>query len=111
MTYLPLHIDVRSVRDLLDSREEFLLLDCREPDEYRHVRIEGATLLPLSETPTRVGELERYRNQRIIVYCHRGTRSLQLTQWLRERGFNQVQNMMGGIDAWALLIDTNLPQY
>ncbi len=111
MTQLPLHIDVRSVLDLLDSPDEFLLLDCREPNEYEHVRIEGAKLLPLSEASARLAELGPYRNQHIIVYCHRGTRSLQLTQWLREQGFAKVQNMMGGIDAWALLIDTSLPRY
>ena len=108
---LPLHIDVRSVLDLMDGGEDFLLLDCRQPEEHRLVRIEGAQLLPMSEAPARLADLAPHRDRRVVVYCHHGSRSLQLTQWLREQGFSKTQNMMGGIDAWALLIDTSLARY
>jgi rhodanese-related sulfurtransferase len=111
MSDLPLLIDVRSVKDLLDSGERFLLLDCREPQEHAQACISGAKLLPMKETPTRLAELEPYRQQRIVVHCHHGGRSLQVAQWLRGQGFAQVQSMTGGIDAWALLIDTSLPRY
>jgi adenylyltransferase/sulfurtransferase len=111
MSDFPLHIDVRSVKDLLDSDEDFLLLDCREQDEYDLVRIDGARLFPLSEAANWVDELHPFRDRRIVAYCHRGIRSLQLTQWLRSQGFAKVQNMMGGIDSWSLVIDTRLPRY
>jgi rhodanese-related sulfurtransferase len=107
----PLHIDVRSVKDMLDAGEDVLLLDCREADEYARVHIDGARLLPMSEAAMCVAELEPLRERHIIVHCHHGGRSLQITQWLREQGFRKVQNMMGGIDAWSLLIDTSLPRY
>jgi rhodanese-related sulfurtransferase len=108
---LPLQIDVRSVQDLRDAGEDFLLLDCREPDEHATVRIEGAKLLPMNETAGRIGELEPYRNRRIVVHCHHGKRSQQVAQWLRGQGFTKVQSMTGGIHLWALLIDTSLPRY
>lgn len=111
MTALPLQIDVHSVKDLLDAGDDFLLLDCREPGEYAQARIAGAKLLPMNETPGRIGELESYRHKRIVVHCHHGQRSLQVTQWLRGQGFAQVQSMNGGIHLWSLLIDTSVPRY
>jgi rhodanese-related sulfurtransferase len=111
MTDLPMYVDVQSVKDLLDTGEDFLLLDCREPDEHAIVRIAGSKLLPMNETPTRIGELEPYRGKRIIVHCHHGKRSMQVTQWLRGQGFSKVQSMTGGIHLWSLLIDTSLPRY
>ncbi len=111
MNSYPLHIDVRSVKELLDGGEDFLLLDCREQNEYDLVRIDGSRLIPLGEIPGRLAELEPYRDKRIVAHCHHGGRSLQITQWLRNEGFSNVQNMMGGIDSWALLIETHLPRY
>ena len=111
MTDLPLHIDVNSVKDLLDSGEDFLLLDCREPHEHALARIEGAKLLPMQEIASRLAELEPHRHGRIVVHCHHGGRSLKVTTWLRSQGFANTQNMSGGIDAWSLLVDTALPRY
>ena len=111
MPDLPLHIDVHSVKDLLDSSENFLLLDCREPQEHALVRIDGAKLIPMQEIASRLAELEPHRKGRIVVHCHHGGRSLKVTTWLRGQGFTQAQNMSGGIDAWSLLVDTSLPRY
>ena len=111
MPDLPLHIDVHSVKDLLDSGENFLLLDCREPQEHALVRIDGAKLIPMQEIASRLAELEPHRKGRIVVHCHHGGRSQKVTTWLRSQGFTQVQNMSGGIDAWSLLVDTSLPRY
>ena len=88
-----------------------LLLDCREQNEFDHVNIEGATLLPMSEIQQRISELEEHREREIIVYCHHGMRSLNVAQWMRQQGFNKVQSMSGGIDQWALKIDPSLVRY
>jgi len=108
---LPLHIDVRSVKDLLESDEDFLLLDCREPHEHAVARIEGAKLVPMNEIPARLAELEPHRQRRIVVHCHHGGRSLRVAMWLRGQGFALTQNMTGGIDTWTLLVDTSLTRY
>jgi len=110
-TEYSLNVDCSSVKQMLDDGDEFLLLDCRNPDEFQTVQLEGAQLIPMGELPERVGELEAFRDQRIVVYCHLGGRSLQVTEWLRQLGFNKAQNMAGGIDAWASTIDTTLPRY
>ncbi len=109
--FLPLEIDVQAVKRLLDSGDDFMLLDCREPDEREFVKIEQAVFVPMGDIPTRVDELEKYRRKRIVVHCHFGGRSLQVVQWLRGQGFAHAQNMKGGIDAWSAEVDPSLPRY
>jgi rhodanese-related sulfurtransferase len=107
----PLETDVRTVASKLKTPEGLLLLDCREQDEYNQVHIGGALLLPMSELAQRVAELESHRDREIVVHCHHGGRSLRVARWLREQGFERVQSMAGGIDAWSLEIDPSLPRY
>ena len=107
----PLEIDVNEVKQLLDSEEELLLIDCREQNEYDHCRIDGSTLIPLGEIPDRVAELEDFREKTIVVHCHHGGRSLRVVHWLRENGFETAQNMMGGIHDWSQQIDPSVSQY
>ena len=108
---LPLEIDCQSVKQMLDSGEDFLLLDCREADEHVLAAIAGATLLPMSQITERLAELEPHRQRRVVVHCHHGGRSLRVAQWLRQQGFGQAQSMSGGIDRWAMEIDSSVPRY
>jgi rhodanese-related sulfurtransferase len=108
---LPLEISVLDVKNLLDEGEEFFLLDCREPGEHATAKLDSAVLIPMGEITSRVAELEPVRNRRIIVHCHHGGRSMQVTQWLQQQGFPKVQNMAGGIDAWSVEIDSNVARY
>lgn len=96
---------------MLQAGDDFLLLDVRETDEYAVARINGSLLLPMSELANRVGELEQHRERLIVVHCHHGGRSLQITRVLRNNGFGKVQNMAGGIDAWSQLIDNSVTRY
>lgn len=106
-----LEIDVQAVKSLMDGAEPMLLIDCREQVEYDHCRIERAVLLPMNETLGRVSELEAHRDSRIVVHCHHGSRSMQVVNWLRSQGFAGAQNMAGGIDAWSLQVDPEVPRY
>ena len=108
---LPLEIDVRGVKKLIDEGADFFLLDCREPSEYAIAKLDAAVLIPIREIPSRLPELESVRDQRIVVHCHHGGRSMQVTQWLRQQGFAKVQNMTGGIDAWSHEIDSTVARY
>ena len=65
----------------------------------------------MSEIQQRIGELEEHRKRSVVVYCHHGGRSLQVAQWMRSNGYTQAQSMAGGIDKWAIKIDTTLPRY
>ena len=111
MNQLPDEIQVSEVKQLLDDQADFLLLDCREQNEFDFVRIEGSTLLPMSEIQQRVAELAEHRDRRIVVHCHHGGRSQQVTAWLRQQGYQDTQNMVGGIDVWSQEIDGSLPRY
>lgn len=108
---LPPEITVQEVRSLLDGKADFLLLDCREREEWDLVRIEGAQWLPMSEIQARLDELEEHKERRIVIHCHHGMRSLQVSTWLEGQGYRQCQSMSGGIDAWSVTVDPELPRY
>ncbi len=109
---LPLEIDCHSVQQKLAAgAADFVLLDCREPDEYALVHIDQAVLLPMSQLQARLSELQPHREKQIAVHCHHGGRSLKVTQWLRSQGYQRVQSMAGGIDQWAQQINPTLTRY
>ena len=108
---VPLETDCFSVRDKLARGGQFLLVDCREQDEFDLVHIAGAALIPMSQLGDRVGELAPYRDWDLAIHCHHGGRSLRVAQWLRELGFAKAQSMAGGIDQWAVEIDPGLHRY
>ena len=110
-TLRPLEISCEEVRDHLRGGHPCLLVDCREQPEFEIAVIDGALLLPMSQIAQRVGELDGYTGQHVIVYCHHGGRSAQVAAWLRSIGFPDAQSMAGGIDRWATTIDPSLPRY
>ena len=93
----------------MDAGEPFELIDVREPFEYEIARIDGAKLIPLGEITERSGELTG--EQPIVVHCHSGKRSAQAARLLQQRGFANVYNLDGGIDAWSDQIDPDVPKY
>lgn len=107
----PIEIDVHTAKQLIDSEDDCLLLDVRQPDEFETAKIDGSKLIPMGELRDRLSELDGNRDSRIIVHCHHGGRSMRVTEALRSAGFEKVQNMAGGIDAWSLEIDDTVPRY
>ncbi|HXH06481.1 MAG TPA: molybdopterin-synthase adenylyltransferase MoeB [Vicinamibacterales bacterium] len=102
-------ITVEELKGRLDRGEAVFVLDVREPSEYRINRIAGSTLIPLGELPRRLEELDRHRD--IVVHCKSGMRSAKAVALLRERGFERVWNLKGGILAWIERIDPSQPRY
>jgi len=88
---------------------DLLVLDVREPHEYEIARIEGAKLVPLSQLPDRLGDLDGHRE--IVTHCHHGARSLKALEILKAAGFSKVRSLRGGIDAWSVNVDSNVPRY
>lgn len=85
------------------------LIDVRDAHEYEICRISGSRLLPLRELPDRVNEFNL--TDEYIFHCHTGVRSARAVSLLRELGFKRVKNLTGGIDAWAVEIDSSIPRY
>lgn len=75
------------------------ILDVRTPAEYAQGHVAGARLLPLQELPERVGEVPQDRP--VYVICHSGNRSAQASQILAKRGYRNIHNVDGGMNAWA----------
>ena len=98
------------VKGKLATREPFTLLDVREPWEFETAKISGAKLMPMGEVPSRAHQ-ELDPEDHIVVMCHHGVRSMNVTVWLRQQGFENVQSMRGGIDAWSRQVDPKVPLY
>lgn len=103
-------ITVEEVKSKLDQGEQFLLLDVREPWEFEVAHMNGAKLMPMGEVPARAHQ-ELDPEDHIVVICHHGVRSMNVTAWLRQQGFEKVQSMRGGIDAWSRRMDQKVPVY
>lgn len=106
-----LEVSPADVKQMLDNDEPIVLIDCRRPNEYEFARIDGAKLFTLEKLPELLPDLEDYADERVIIYCHHGVRSLQMTSILRQQGFADVKSMAGGIDLWSQMIDPNVPRY
>lgn len=94
----------------LPAAERPRLIDCREPEEWDIVHIDGAELIPMGEIPLCIEDLGNSPNG-LVIYCHLGMRSLRATQFLRGHGLANTFSMGGGIEAWTNEIDPELPRY
>jgi sulfur-carrier protein adenylyltransferase/sulfurtransferase len=101
----------REVKAMLDKKEDFVFIDCRLPHEYAITKIEGAKLIPLQQLNAHLAELRMVDDQKIIVHCRSGGRSLQFAEILRRQGFDDVRSMAGGILLWNKDINPGGPQY
>ena len=90
----------------LINRENALILDVREDNEYREGHIVNSLHIPVGYLGDRMKELEKYKDRPIIVGCRSGQRSSQACAMLKKQGFDAVYNLNGGIMAWK---NDNLP--
>ncbi|MCK5898933.1 MAG: rhodanese [Methylococcales bacterium] len=101
-------ISAPKLKSLLGD-ESILFLDVRELNEYEFSRIEGSVLIPLNELPDYVHMLEV--GQQIVLICHHGIRSQQAAGYLETQGFTDLSNLVGGVNAWAIECDPEMPRY
>jgi rhodanese-related sulfurtransferase len=104
-----IEIAPRDVKDLLTRSEKLFFVDVREKWEYDTSRIEGATLIPMREIPANLARLEEAGE--VVLFCHNGMRSLDAAAWLRSQGVESARSMAGGIDRWAVEVDSKVPRY
>jgi len=103
-------ITPEEVKMKLDRGESFTLLDVREPWEVETAHMGAAKLIPMGDVPSRAHQ-ELDPEDHIVVICHHGVRSMNVTAWLRQQGFEKAQSMRGGIDAWSRQVDGKVPTY
>lgn len=102
-------ITVQELKQRLDAGSKPFLLDVREPYEYSMAKLEGSVLIPLGTLPQSLEQLDQ--NAEIVAYCHHGMRSADAVGFLVQQGYTNVKNLVGGIDAWSVQVDSSVPRY
>ena len=102
-------ITVHELNELRESDKNIQILDVREDTERDHAHINGSIHIKLSEIADRYHEIDKNKN--VFVMCHTGTRSQAVVKWLKSQGYEHCVNVLGGIDAWAALIDRDIRRY
>ena len=98
------------LKTMLENNSDIVVLDVREPWEFETARIENSCHIPMNDIPARYSQ-ELNPEKHVVVICHHGVRSMKVTAWLRQQGFEKVQSLRGGIDRWARQIDPKVPVY
>ena len=107
---LDYEITPEELKLLRDAGSQVTLLDVPEGWEFQTAKIAESKHIPMNDIPARVNQ-ELDPEDHIVVVCHHGVRSMNVTAWLRQQGFEKAQSLRGGIDRWARQIDPTVPVY
>lgn len=100
---------VTELKQMLDNKEDFQLIDVREEHEFEICNLKGE-LIPMGEIPDNVNKISR--DKPVIIHCRSGARSGNVIQYLESNfGYTNLYNLQGGILAWADEIDNSMPKY
>lgn len=104
-----MEITVADLKAWRDEGKPHQLIDVREVAELKTASVDGATHIPMATVPARKAEVAT--DKPVVVMCHHGGRSMQVTRWLRANGFSNAVNLNGGIDQWSVRVDPSVPRY
>lgn len=93
------HYPAEQFNERLQRNPDALLIDVREPAEFRGGHLPRAINIPLSQLQSRMGELTQ--NKEVLLYCRSGMRSKQAGMLLRNQGIEQLGHLQGGIMGWS----------
>jgi len=100
---------VEELKQMMDNKEDFQLIDVREPHEFEIAQM-GGELIPMGEIPDNLDKIAK--DKPVIIHCRSGARSGKICDYLEQNfGYTNVYNLKGGILAWADRIDTSLTKY
>ena len=105
-------ISPNELKQRLNDGEKPVIVDVREPVELQIAALKGADVkhMPMGDVPSRAHQ-ELDPDDHIVVVCHHGVRSANVTMWLRGQGFDRAQSLRGGIDLWSKTVDPSVPTY
>jgi rhodanese-related sulfurtransferase len=108
-----IEVSVEELGQALAAKGDCQFVDVREPQELELAQVDGFQNLPLSEFGEWSGKIMTLLDpeKETLVMCHHGMRSAQMCQWLSQQGFTNVKNVVGGIDAYSLVVDASVPRY
>lgn len=101
-------ITAKELKKLMDSKEDFQLIDVREQKEFDFANI-GGELFPLNTIPQNLDKIAK--DKKVVVYCRSGARSANAIQYLEKNGFKDLFNLKGGILAWSDDVDPSVKKY
>lgn len=100
-------VDVKELKTLLESDQDIILIDVRQPQEHNAGNI-GGQLIPLNTLGVRLDDIADLKEKTFYVYCRSGGRSGQAVGFLQKNGFKGATNVKGGMLAWQAHIDPSL---
>jgi rhodanese-related sulfurtransferase len=92
-------ITVQELREKLARKDDFVLIDVREPYEHEEFNV-GGNLIPMGNFPMVISSLISHKDDEVVVYCRSGRRSASVQYQLKEAGFTKVRNLEGGMLEW-----------
>lgn len=92
-----INIDNIKLNQMIDSNEDFLLLDIRDKEEFEERFIPKAVNIPLNKLLFSIDDIEEYKDKNVIVYCRSGHRSITACNLLSMEGFKNLYNLEKGI--------------
>ena len=97
-------VDAETAKELMDTEDDYVILDVRTQAEYDEGHIPGAILIPHDTVTTAAEDALPDKGQLILVYCRSGNRSKQASQTLVDLGYTNVVEF-GGIDSWPYEVE------
>lgn len=98
-----------TAKDVASMRSEYCIVDVREKWEWDTCHIKGSLHIPMDQMGSRLNEIPR--DKKLAIMCHGGMRSARMVHFLNDKGFENVENMRGGIKQWIATVDSSLQQY
>lgn len=102
-------ISVMDLKKMIDNKDDFKLIDVREPEELNICKIDSAKLIPMGDMEKESKKLDK--DKEYIIMCRSGNRSMQVVHLLKTKGFKNVRNLTGGILDWIDEVDSSLQRY
>jgi rhodanese-related sulfurtransferase len=102
-------ITPQELKELLQEKNDIILLDVRQTNEYEICHIRGSTSMPFETIPHEIDQFSYDDN--IITICHHGVRSLNACMQLKKMGYKNVRSLKGGLEDWAQICDPTMKRY
>ena len=102
-------MSVQELKAKLDAKDDFVLIDIREPHELEISKLDEAMHIPMRDMPDEMEDMDTDREY--VILCRTGSRSYRMVQYMMEEGFTNVYSLLGGINDWASKIDPSMQQY
>lgn len=95
-----IRVTVAEAKEVLEEKEDLLVLDVRTDAEFQAGALPGAVLIPHDQLAGRIAEVEAYKEKPILLYCRSGNRSAQALEVLEKAGFKEIYHMYQGYSSW-----------